>query len=208
MKQTEATINELYANNADKLHRICHKEMARFGGISPMDYDDFYSRAGYEITLAKKIYNPSAGKSFTDYIFGVIRNSVCKEMTYRNRGKRQSIVETEEKDTDGNIIKIKEYSSDIPIDMPLGDGENSVLGDILADKRTVEKEIFEDNEDGYSNKMRRYLGRLSLMQKKVLKLSGMGFTPNEIMEELDINQKMYYDCYEAIHSYRNTSILL
>ena len=52
-----------------------------------------------------------------------------------------------------------------------------------------------------------YLGRLSDLQKEVLRLISIGFMPNEILEELHINSKMYEDCYNAIHSYRNISLL-
>ena len=52
-----------------------------------------------------------------------------------------------------------------------------------------------------------YLGRLSDLQKEVLRLISIGFMPSEILEELHINQKMYEDCYQAIHSYRNISLL-
>ena len=53
----------------------------------------------------------------------------------------------------------------------------------------------------------RYLSRLSNLQKEVLRLISIGFMQNEILEELHINQKMYEDCYNAIHSYRNVSLL-
>ena len=56
--------------------------------------------------------------------------------------------------------------------------------------------------------MCRYLGRLSDLQKEVLRLISIGFMPSEILEELHINQKMYEDCYKAIHSYRNIEILM
>ena len=56
--------------------------------------------------------------------------------------------------------------------------------------------------------MTEYLSRLSVLQKEVLRLTSIGFTPNEILEELHINKKQYEDCYNAIHSYRNISILM
>jgi hypothetical protein len=56
--------------------------------------------------------------------------------------------------------------------------------------------------------MARYLGRLSNLQKEVLRLISIGFTPCEIIEDLHINKQMYQDCYNAIHSYRNVEILL
>ena len=70
------------------------------------------------------------------------------------------------------------------------------------------KELFEKNEEAYSNKMQNYLDRLSTLQQEVLRLISIGFSPCEIIEELHINKKMYNDCYNAIHSYRNTVVLM
>ena len=118
-------------------------------------------------------------------------NKFKTEMTRRNRKKRQC---------DNNSISI---------DTPIGheDG-NFTIGDTILSKSTIEKELFEEREENYSKEMCRYLGRLSNLQKEVLRLISIGFMPNEILEELHINQKMYEDCYQAIHSYRNVSILL
>ena len=78
---------------------------------------------------------------------------------------------------------------------------------MIADEFTIEKEIFERNEEGYSKRMLLYLNRLSALQKEVLRLDIAGYLPNEIKEELHINEKQYVDCRAAIHSYRNVSVL-
>ena len=52
-----------------------------------------------------------------------------------------------------------------------------------------------------------YLSRLSNLQKEVLRLNIAGYLPSEIREELHIDEKEYTDCYAAIHSYRNVSVL-
>ena len=53
-----------------------------------------------------------------------------------------------------------------------------------------------------------YLGRLSDLQKEGIRLISIGFMPSEILEELSINQKMYKNYYQAIHSNRNISVLI
>ena len=62
MNQIEKVINELFSNDAKELQRICNKEIVKFGGISDMDLDDFYSRVGWDISIAKENFNPSNGK--------------------------------------------------------------------------------------------------------------------------------------------------
>ena len=96
----------------------------------------------------------------------------------------------------------------IPIDTPFKENDRLTIGDILVAENTVEEEIFEDNQNYYSGQMNQYLNRLSLLQKEVLHLISIGFSPNEIIEELHINKKQYDDCYNAIHSYRNIAVLL
>ena len=78
----------------------------------------------------------------------------------------------------------------------------------MAGKLTIESEFFGEKEEGYSKEMQKYLGKLSVLQREVLRLISIGFTPNEILEELHINQKSYEECYKAIHSYRNTVVLM
>lgn len=208
MNEIDDVIYKLFSDSAKELHRLCNKEIDKFGGISNMDYDDFYSRVGMDIYLAKNSFDSSKGKTFKDYIYGVIKLSVWKEMRYRNRSKRQLIIEIEEKDVCGGVNKHKEYIKNVSIDTPIGDDENSMLGDMLADKNSVEKEIFEKKEVGYSKEMCQYLKRLSPLQRDVLHLISIGYTPNDIIGELRINKKLYDDCYNAIHSYRNISVLM
>ena len=74
----------------------------------------------------------------------------------------------------------------ISIDTPIGEDENLTIG----------------------FKMQQYLNQLSSLQEEVLRLISIGYTPSEIIGELHINKKQYDDCYRAIHSYRNISILL
>lgn len=204
----EETIQWLFEDDAKEMKKICNKYMTKFGGISEMDYDDFYSQVGWDVSIASKKYKPIDGKSFKEFIYGVIKLSVCKQMTHRNRGKRQLIVEKVITDEAGNETIIKEYIPTVSLDAPVGEEGGMTVGEMLAHKSTIESGFFEEREDTYSDKMNKYLNKLSNLQKEVLRLISIGFTPSEILEELHINKQMYEDCYSAIHSYRNTSILM
>ena len=207
MNEVEETIEWLFANEAKEMKKICNKYMVKFGGISGMDYDDFYSQVGWDVSVAINNYKPNSEKTFKEFIYGVIKLSVCKQMTHRNRGKRQLIVEKEIVDEFGNKTTIKEYIPTVSLDAPVGEEGGMTVGEMLAHKSTTEKDFFEEREDTYSDKMNRYLNKLSSLQREVLRLISIGFMPSEILEELHINQKMYEDCYQAIHSYRNISLL-
>ena len=208
MNEVEETIQWLFKDEAKEMKKICNKYMVKFGGISEMDYDDFYSQVGWDVSVAINNYKPNSEKTFKEFIYGVIKLSVCKQMTHRNRGKRQLIVEKEIVDEFGNKTTIKEYIPTVSLDAPVGEEGGMTVGEMLAHKSTTETCFFEEREDTYSDKTNRYLNKLSSLQREVLRLISIGFMPSEILEELHINQKMYEDCYHAIHSYRNISVLI
>ena len=154
-----------------------------------VEKSDFYS-LGSEIFL-DALCRYDETQDFNGFLYSCLINKFRTEMTRRNRQKRQC---------DNNSISI---------DTPIGDEDgNFTIGDTISSKSTVDKEFFEEREECYSKEMCRYLGRLSDLQKEVLRLISIGFRPSEILEELHINKKIYEDCYQAIHSYRNISVLI
>lgn len=176
-----------YANNAKKLHKIVDKILLKFGGISNKDLDDFYSLANEVFADVLNRYDGS--QAFDGFLYSCLLNKIKTEMTRRNREKR------------------KADRMSISIDTPIEDDENCTIGDMIADNFSIEKEIFEKDEDGCSRRMLQYLSRLSSLQKEVLRLNMAGYLPGEIRDELHISEKQYTDCYAAIHSYRNVSVL-
>lgn len=176
-----------YSNNAKKLHNTVDRILLKFGGISDKDMDDFYSLANEVFVDVMRRYDGS--QSFDGFLYSCLLNKIKTEITRRNREKR------------------KADRMSISIDTPVGDDENCTIGDIIADDFSIEKKLFEEKEEGYSRRMLLYLSRLSNIQKEVLRLNIAGYLPNEIREELHINEKEYTDCYAAIHSYRNVSVL-
>lgn len=183
----EQILNTYYENNAKKLHKMVDKILLRFGGLSNKDLDDFYSLANEVFVDVMRRYDHS--QDFDVFLYSCLVNRIKSEMTRRNREKR------------------KADSISISIDTLIGDDENTTVGDMIADDVTIEKELFEQKEEGYSRKILLYLSRLSGLQKEVLRLNIAGYLPNEIKEELHISEKQYLDCFSAIHSYRNVSIL-
>lgn len=176
-----------YADNARKLHKIVDSILLKFGGISDKDLDDFYSLANEVFVDVMRRYDGS--QSFDTFLYFCLFNKIKTEITRRNREKR------------------KADRMSISIDTPIDGDENSTIGDTIADSFSVEREIFEKDEAGYSRRMLTYLNRLSTLQKEVLRLSIAGYLPGEVKAELHINEKQYADCCAAIRSYRNVSVL-
>ncbi|MBD5551554.1 MAG: hypothetical protein HDQ96_10335 [Lachnospiraceae bacterium] len=183
----EQIVITYYENNAKKLHKIVDRILSKFGGLSDKDLDDFYSLANEVFVDVMRRYDDS--QSFDTFLYSCLLNKIKTEMARRNREKR------------------KADRMSISIDMPIEDDEDSTIGDMITDGFTIEKILFEDNEEGFSKRMLSYLSRLSNLQKEVLRLNIAGYLPGEIREELHINEKQYADCYAAIHSYRNISAL-
>ena len=181
----EKIIISYYEDNAKKMRTMIDKILFRLK--FNVDNEDFYS-LGNEVFL--DVLNRYDGKQdFDGFLYSCLVRKFKTEMTRRNRYKRQA------------------DRMAISIDSPVGEDENMTLSDIIADKDTIEKIFFEENEDTYSAEMQRYLSRLSILQREVLRLISIGFNPNEILTELHINKKQYEDCYQAIHSYKNISLL-
>lgn len=138
----EETLEYLYADDAKVLHQMCNRELKWFSGISQKDLDDFYSRIGCDIARAITLhkYDPNKGKSFLEYVAGIIKFSVRKEMSYRNRMKRQVVVESLDDDA-WDKKYIYNISTDAPmscqqeknqLDMLVGEGDVNI-DDMLID---------------------------------------------------------------------------
>lgn len=182
----EPIVTSYFQNNAKKLNNMVDKILYKLHFVD-IDKNDFYSLANEVFMYTVRDYEPS--KSFDGFLYSCLYKKFCSEMTRRRREKR------------------KADRMSISIDTPVGEDKSLTLRDTIADDFDVEKEALEDDEEEYSSKMLLYLSKLSNLQKEVLKLNIAGYLPNEIREELHINEKEYADCYAAIHSYRNVSVL-
>ena len=204
-RQITEVISDLYANNGKKLRAMCQKEMAKFGGIYQMDYDDFYSKAGYEITLARDTYDPKKDKSFSEYVTAVIRNAVHKEVTYRNRKKRKASIEVEEMDENGEKNIKTEYISNVPLDAPIEEDGDSLttLCDLLPGAEDVESEIFTFQDE----RVEEFMAKLSSTQKQILEMKMDGYSVPEIQEKLGLSDKQYEWQFNDLKKFENVQAL-
>lgn len=204
--QIKSAIEELYANNQSKLKQICNKEMMRFGGISQKDYDCFYSRAGLEISVAMehKLYDPSRCKTPLEFFTSIIRRSIWKEMTDRNRGKRQNFVETEEVDGEGNITKKKQFIPTISIDASIFEEDGMTIKDTLQSDFDICEELSKDYQD---EKIKEFLIGLPKIQRQIAEMIMDDYSVTEIKSKLKLSDKEYIDNFNAMKSFSNISIL-
>lgn len=188
MGDVEKVMEELYADNARKLHWLCHKKLREFGGISQKDYDDFYSRANYEIALARKSFNPDSGKSFMEYVSGVVKYAVMKEMDSRNKDKRRA-----------NILADS-------VEAPIGDS-GMTLSDFLVSDFNMEETLLETVKGDYDGRVEAYLGSLSKVQRQIVEMRLEEKPVTEIKEKLNLTAREYEGQMQGLKAFSKISLL-
>lgn len=189
----ETIINSYYENNAKKLRNMVDKILFKLKFVD-VDNEDFYSLANEIFVDVLKRYDNQ--QDFDGFIYSCLVNKFKTEMTRRNRQKRQA------------------DRMSLSWETPLDEEGGMTIGDLIeATKRTEHFDIdktFFDDEDGekYTEKMLRYIAKLSNLQREVVKLIISGYESREIEKILHINSKQYQDCMIGIRSYRNAKVLL
>lgn len=186
----ETILNSYYANNASKLRTMVDRILFKLK--FDVDNEDFYSLANEIFVDVMGRYDYS--QDFDGFLYSCLTNKFKTEMTRRNRYKRIA-------DRDA-----------ISWETPLDDESGNTIGDFISDTRVsehydIDKTFFEDDGEKYSEKMLKYIGRLSNLQKEVVKLIIAGYTADEIQRILHISGKKYADLMIGIRSYRNISVL-
>ena len=180
-------LNTYYADNARKLHRTVDRILAKFGGLSNKDRDDFYSLANEVFVDAIARYDDT--QSFDGFLYVCLVNKIKSEITKRNREKRKA-----------DRIAVS-------IDAPIVDEDGCTLAELIAGSYDLESEIFE-KADAMAYKLEKYLELLSKRQKEVLTLLSYCYQACEIQRLLHMTQREYTDALDSIRSYEKIRILL
>lgn len=191
---------EYYCNNdCRELKKIVDPILHnKFGWLAQKDYDDFYSIASQVVWDCEKRFDAEKvqTKKFKSFLKSCIYNKIKSQLTYMHRDKRVL------KDSDDNPIY------DTSLNISIGEDENMTIGDTIQSDFDIDKEVFGSDNNQYSEKMIKYLSKLSTLQREVLNCIVSGYSGSEIIEKLNITDKQYSDSLLAIRSYRNTSVLL
>lgn len=182
----EQMIDAYYAHNARKLHKTVDRILMKFGGLSDMDTDDFYSLANEVFADILRRYDDS--RSFEAFLYSCLSNKIMTEMTRRNREKRRA------------------DRMAVSLDAPVGEDGGCTIGDLVAGGSDPWEHVGAGQM--LSHKMERYLERLSVRQREVLELLSYCYRAEEIQRELRMSRKEYADAVESIRSYENIRILL
>lgn len=162
---------------------LWHGKFKSMYEIAKLDYDDFESLAGIELSKAMKTFDSDKSNLFT-YATRVISQKAKTELRNCTQRDRRKALHTSES-----------------IDFLIEQNDSSFLA------TDGNFEILESSNEALSNKMVTYLGKLSRLQKQILYAIADGYSNDEIIVRLKITSNELADACAAIRSYRNVSLL-
>lgn len=181
---------DFYCDNENKeLKKIVNPILVRrFAWIPQKDYDDFYSIASMVVWDCEKKFNGEKVKTkkFKSFVSACIHNKIKTQITYMNRDKRIA------KDEDGNPLQ------NSSLDAPIGNEDNSTLGDYIVGESCVEEEVMGDSNE----RIERCLESLSSIQRKIIELKMEGISVEEVKQQLNLNNSEYENHMKAIKENR------
>lgn len=176
-----------YENDGKKLSKLVDEILIRLKYYD-VEKDEFVSLADEIIVNA--MYDYDFTQDFNGYIYRCLENKFKTEMTRRNRYKRQA---------DRMALSLEEKVGN--------DDKNVTIGELIADKNTVESEIFKEKKEEWRREVKEYLEKLSPLQRKIAFLMSDNNTPDEICEELHITMKHFENSLKRILSDERIKIL-
>ncbi len=178
-------------NDMRLLKRISESIFKRFNEpLSKVDYDDFYSIANMTLWQACNVYNSDMGISFEGFLRSCLQKKFKSELTRRHRQKRVF---------DNFAISLDAPNSE--------DEEYTLLDYVKSDFDTFEEAMKQEDNQQYTEKVQKYISRLSSQQSKILNLLTEGYKPLEIRIILGISPKEYADNIHGIRAYENVKFL-
>lgn len=197
MDQVIQIINSYYENGARKLHNVINKIFNKYyGGIIGKDIEEFYGIGTDVLTeiWEKGTYDFSKG-DFDGYVYNSLRMAIIDEFKSRNRDKR--ITKVFLLDEYGNKVldkktgrPIKVSVSDIRLDAPVKEGENTTYGDMLQSDFNMD-DILEKKYISQDERIEKYLGSLPKITRKIIEMKMNDIPISEIKKKLGLTEKEY-----------------
>ncbi len=202
-QQKQMIYEEYSANDMAKLKRIIYKPLSMFGGVLQMDYDDFLSRANLTLWQLAECFDETRGVPFDVFLRKRMTFKIMQEKTYEQREKRTPYLRNKE----GERIRNEngEYLTEQFVCMDEVTEDGIKIGEKVASDFRIEDELPEIF--GVSDKVEKYLDRLSSVQRDIVFLLSDGYSPDEIRDFLHISRREYRDNLDGIRAYENVKIL-
>ncbi len=198
-------LNSYYKDNARKLHNVIDQIFYRkYGGTANKDMDEFYSVGNDVFTdiILNDRYDSSKG-NFDGFLYGALDLAIIDEFKRQNRDKRTAKIEIEVKNGKGEIEKKKVPVLNIYMDAPIGEGENSTIGDMIQDSFDMEAALSEKMGIFREERVEKYLSSLSKVQRQIIEMKMENMSAYEIKQKLKLSDKEYNEQFSLIKSFNN-----
>ncbi len=202
----EEILNSYYKDNARKLHNIIDQIFYRkYGGTGNKDMDEFYSVGNDVFTdiIINDRYDKSKG-NFDGFIYGALDLAIIDEFKRQNRDKRTAKIEIEVENDKGEIEKKKVPVPNIYMDTPIGEGENTTIGDMIQSDFDMESALTE--KTGIFQKderVEKYLSSLPKIQRQIIEMKMENISVSEIKQNLKLSDKEYNLQFSQIKSFNS-----
>ena len=179
-----------------------------------VDKEEFYSLA--DEIFVNTLFDYDDNQPFRAFLYSCLDKKIKTYMTRTNRHKRKNYIKVEKRDDNGeivrdengNIVYEKRIVPDESIYQPIGDDENSTLGDMIASNISIEKELFGDDKDIIMDeKIERYLKSLSNIQRKIIELKMQNVEIHIIKKQLGLTDKQYSNHMQEAIQYEHIRLL-
>lgn len=197
--------SDLASDNLKQVKSIIDKWASTFGkNGTHMDYDDFCSMANIEIWKIAFSFDPDKNDNMKEYIKSRLENKMKQTENMHNREKRVPYL----RDKNGKLILDKEKKPTILHNKNMDEKNDN--GCLLSDTFDSGFDIFDEINMEYmqSEKIKKYLSRLSILQRKIIKLMCIGYEKKDIKKKLHIDDREYINNLLVIRSYENKKILI
>lgn len=197
--------SDLASDDLRQVKSIVDKWASTFGKSGThMDYHDFCSMANMEIWKIAFSFDPDKNDNMKEYIKSRLENKMKQTENMHNREKRVPYL----RDENGKLVLDKEQKPTIlhNKNMDEKNEQGSTLSETFKSDFDIENEI--DEQFTQSEKIKKYLSRLSILQRKIIRLMCIGYEKRDIQEKLHISDREYTNNLLVIRSYENKKILI
>ena len=189
-------LEDYIGNDMKKIRKICKKIISKTN-IPDGYLEEYYDKAVDVLMESMNTYDESRDCKFSTYFYGNLVRRTGTWLRDRMRFKRCNL-ETDSKgkikrDEDGNPIIIPDMSINMQIDLD----EDYTLENSIASDFNLEKEVgLYINES--DERVEEFLNSLPDIHRKFLELKMEGFSHQDILDKLHINEWKYNDILAKI----------
>lgn len=181
-KEQQALIEDYLSDGGKRCKQAIAVQVRR--KLSSAEWDDYIENAYFALIKAARNYKPHKGTKFATYASMNIRTATVSRIRHENTYQ---------------YIFDKLTRS---LDEPISETENMFLKDIVAGYEDVTFDIYQESE-----RIMRYLQKLSEKEKQVLYLRQQGKSYMEIRNKLCYNAKQMKDILMALQDHDKTKLL-